>query len=217
MERVIKYVNEKFKYSGNTIEVQNQKEELIASLHDKIYDVMSKGKTEDDAFKEAVASLDELAELTEALDGRHRKLYVNRLNFHHGLITFAVIALELLAGIVLFLLGKSNGIEADTSAVVGMFVALFVMVIISLVYSFIFVSNPKKTDRVEFNFRKAFTASIIGWLALSILLTIINIATLPLMDEKVIWFIWPMIGISNWPIALIIYNILYKSKKYIVH
>lgn len=216
MEKVIKYVNDRFRISGNSKEVQNQKEELIASLHDKIHDAMSKGKTEDEAFAAAVASLDGLEELTEALDGKHRMLFVNRLNFHHSLFMFAVIALELLLGIAvcMMLINAGSSSVISNATLLGLSIALFASAIIPIVSGIIYGSNAKKADKVAFDFRKAITGALFGWLAISLGLAIINIAILPLMDVKVIWFIWPMIGISNWPVSLIIYNILYKSKRY---
>jgi hypothetical protein len=69
MERVIQFVNDKFKNVRNSPEIQAQKEELIATLHDKIRDAMLLGKTKEQAFSQAVSTLSDMDELTEMLDG----------------------------------------------------------------------------------------------------------------------------------------------------
>lgn len=248
MERVAKYVNEKFKYAGNSREVQNQKEELIASLHDKIHDMMAQGKSEDEAFADAVFSMGSLEELTEALDGRRRTVYVNRLNFHHGLLVFAAIALEILA-FGAYSLPKywpilSNAqtasyiIQQVSAMFIGLGIAVFSVAIWPLVCGILYRSNPVKAEQVVFDFKKRITVALVGWLAISLGLALVNFAfpaytdleannvldrllavvTDPAQDmpiKMIYWFIFPMIGVSNWPISILIYNLLFKNKRYL--
>jgi hypothetical protein len=229
MERVIKFVNEQFKHAGNSREVQNQKEELIASLHDKIFDAMSRGKSEDKAFDDAMHSLGSMEELTEELSGKRRTVYVNRLNFDHSLIAFGLIMLEIRACGAYYLMGwvtcpsgQQSWLDMpyfDTHTVIvtfiGIGIALFATTIYPLVCGIIYRKNPGKVKQVEFDFHKRITIAFIGWLAVLLGLAIINMAPIPKDAGPVIWFIWPMIGVANWPLSLVVYNKLFKSRRYV--
>ena len=216
MERVVKFVNEKFKYAGSSTEVQNQKEELIASLHDKIHDALAQGKSEDEAFASATASLDGLDELTGMLDGRHRTVRVNLLNLHHAWIAFGVIAVEMALGALGYVLGAFPGVSKDAlySMFLGLGVALVCTAVWPAISTVIYAREPGKAERAQFDFRRYFVTAIIGWTAISLGLAIVNIALMARVPEMPMWFVWPMIGISNWPVSLLIYNRLYHSKKY---
>lgn len=230
MERVVKYVNEKFRNAGHSKEVQNQKEELIADLHDKIHEAMSRGKSEDEAFNGAVASLGEMEELTEALNGKRRTVYINRLNFHHSLLTFGLIALAILGCGAFYLAGwltDRHGqqswhdmpyFDTHTAIVIfiGLGIALFAMAIWPLVCGIIYGTNPGKVKQLESGFRQRITVAMVGWLAVSLGLTFINMAPIEKAAGPVIWFIWPLIAITDWPISVVIYNILFKREKYLV-
>lgn len=250
MERVVRYVNEKFKEAGNSREVQSQKEELIADLHDRIHEAMSRGKTEDEAFDEAVAAMDGLEELTDALGGKRRTVFVNRLNFHHSLLVFAVIALEILAfgayqfvkympvfkapippsptGVVSF------NMPATIAIFVGLGIALLATAVYPLICGMICKVNPGKAQNLDFHFRKSLMTAVIGWLTLSAFLAAVNflfptyansdmnnvvemfIQPYPVnMSISVVcWFIWPLIGISNWPLSMFFYGLLFRRKRY---
>lgn len=173
---------------------------------------MSRGKTEDEAFMEAVGSLDGLEELTEELSGKRRRLYVNRLYFRHCLLVCAVVALEVLAWLAASWAGATGGMKPGILDL-GVLV-LAAVAFCPIVSGIICKKNPDKAERVEFDFRRCITIALFGWLALSLGLAIFNVATLANMPVGVVWFHLPVIGISNWPVSILFYNILYKSKRY---
>ena len=245
MDRVVQYINEKFKHAGKSKAVLNQKEELIASLHDKVTDLMAQGKTEDDAFREAVTSLDGLEELTEALGGRSRMVYINRLKFHHSLLVFAVITLEILA-CYLFLPFRQDAscILPDSTnplLALSMFLGPVLLAVVAypLICAILCMRKPQQARLVAFDFRKLMTGALIGWLAFSLFLFAVNVAFPPhyrleyiFLHETastpfvlgpfdfgigiVFWFFYPMIGIFAWPVSILIYNLLFKNKRYLV-
>jgi hypothetical protein len=228
MEKVIRHVNEMFKHAGNSKEVKSQKEELITDLHDKILDLMSQGKSEDEAFQDAITSMDGLEELTEVLSGKHRTIYINRLKFRHSLMTFGLITLEIVACGAFYLFGWLTLPDGQQSYMdmpyfdmhtviitfVGLGIALLATAIFPIVRGLIYKKNPEKVIHVEFDFSKKMMVAVIGWIAVLLGLTIINIAPIEKDAGPVIWFQWPIIAISNLPISIIIYNMLYKSKRY---
>ena len=228
MDRVVKYVNAKLKHAGHTKEVQSQKEELVTGLREKITDAMSHGKTESEAFNEAVASLDGMEELTEALNRKRSTVYVNRLNFHHSLMTFGLIALEILACGCYYLIGwltlppgQQSWLDMpyfDLETVVGTFVGLGIVLsattICPLIRGILYRVNPGKVKLVEFNFKQKLRDASVGLLVIFIALTIINVAPIEKFAGPMIWFIWPLIGATNWPISVIIYDRLFKNERY---
>ncbi len=228
MDKIERYVNKKLKNAGNAKEVQNQKEELIAGLRDKISDAISRGVAESEAFSEAIASLEGMEELTEALSRKRRTVYVNRLNFHHCLITFGLIALEIVACGAVYLAGWRTlpsgqqsyldmpyfDMQTITAVFAGLGIALAAATICPLVWGILYKANPGKVKQVESDFKQRFTTAVIGWLAVFLGLAFLNAVPLEKAAGPVIWFIWPLIGITNWPISILIYDKLFKSDKY---
>lgn len=58
-------------------------------------------------------------------------------------------------------------------------------------------------------YRKLIRIALIGWAALSALLFIINISA-----PYDAWFMWPMIGIANWPLNIWLYHRQLTSGRY---
>jgi hypothetical protein len=216
MERVVKYVNDIFKQAGNSAEVKNQKEELIASLHDRIYDAMASGKSEDQAFDHAVSKLGDLSELTELLDGSHRTIFVNRLSLHQGLIAYAIIVLELVisGGLYMALPMSGKSPDAQQAMLMSLACALVASSIWPIAAAFAYYKKPNRVEKSEFNFRKQITIALVVSLAVSIAVIFINLKVIAFTADLAIWFWWPVLGIANWPLSLFIYNWLYKMKRY---
>jgi hypothetical protein len=196
MEKIEKYVNDK--------EVQNQKEELIAGLHDRMRDAMTSGKTEQEAFNEAVASLSGLEELAVALDGKRRTVYINRLNFHHSLITFAIIALVILACGVYIRMDYQPVVKAQLLrahdvmypfiynlqpmfvALYGLAIALFITLVWPVARGIMRLLNPARTQRIAFDFGKSLAVALVGWLAISVLLLGVNAGYPPHYEPEIL-------------------------------
>jgi hypothetical protein len=241
MDRIAKYVNEKFKHAGSSMVILNQKKEMIAGLQDKMRDLMAGGKSEDEAFKEVVASLGGMEELTEALNGRHRTVYINRLKFHHSLWVIATIMLEALV-CFLFLPFRQDaaGIlpySTNPTLALSMFLGpmLLAIAVYPLVCGIVCAKRPQQAQLVAFNFRKFLTFALIGWLTISLFLFAVNMAFPPHYADEymylhdtpfvlgpfdigigvVFWFIYPVMVLLTWPISILIYNLLFKSKRYL--
>lgn len=232
MDRVIKYVNEKFKHAGHSKEAHSQREELIAGLHDKISDAMSKGKSEDEAFRDAIASLDGLEELTQVLNAKRRTVYINKLRFHHSLLTFGLIALEILICGAYYLANWRSlpgdvvmmsyrdmpcfGMGMINPVLIILAIALFATTIYPLVRGILYRRNTRKVEQVELGLRQSMTVAVLGWLVVTLVLTVWNIA--PMIEKNLgpaIWFQWPALAMAGWPLSVLIYGWLYKRRRYL--
>ena len=66
-DKVVKYVDHLFGDAQQNQQLSELKEEITINLMEKIIDLMVEGKSEDEAFKDAVASLGDISELVDRM------------------------------------------------------------------------------------------------------------------------------------------------------
>lgn len=72
-EKVTKYVDHLFGEIQSSQQISELKEEIIGNLIEKIIDLMVSGKSEEEAFKDAVASIGDISELMDSLEAPTEK------------------------------------------------------------------------------------------------------------------------------------------------
>lgn len=230
MSKINNYLKEIQKRYPNTSEVRDQIEELRDTLHSKTEELQAQGMSYEDAAQEAIISMGDVSELFGMVSGEARMVYRNRLNRNNAWALTGIIMAEFLLSYALALLlpilmvlsreipgqdltiAISAQLNMDTLHV---FLAAFIPCMIGvLVWPAIatiqYCKNPDEAEIVQFEYKKLLKISLMGWGIISLAMFFINWIT----GLDAIWFVWPVIGVSNWPVNLWLYHRQLQSGKY---
>ena len=232
MSTIDEYVKQVSKKYPDTREVREQLEEIRDTLHIKTEENQSSGMGYQEAAQAAINSIGDLSGLMSLVAGDSRIVYVNRLNMYNAMIATIIITVELLLGFAAaflpvvidsaqytpetfgaayYFLNSISFVRISTNGFWPIFVPVMVATWIWPLISFImYKKDPHKTEAVKMPFRQLFRMALIGWAVISAGLFAVNIMT----DWNTIWFIWPMIGISNWPVNIFNYHRQLNSGKH---
>ena len=186
----------------NTQAVSEQLEELRDTLHSKTEEYQSQGISYNDAAKAAIESLGDVTPLLDEVSGNMKKVYVNKLNKNNAIFCTLIIIAEFLLGWLIFTVSVSRQyIMMDFFyTLLAVMLAVCVWPIITIIQ---YYKNPAKIGVIEVQFKKLIWLSVAGWIAISFILFSINYWFIRTAHP---WFIWPMIGISNWPMNIFLYH-----------
>lgn len=232
MSVIDEYVKQVSKKYPNTKEVKEQLEEIRDTLHIKTEELQASGMGYSEASHAAIQSIGDLSGLMNMVSGDSRVVYVNRLNTRNALVATIIITIELLLGFAAafvpvaidsahfnpetygaayYFLNAVSFVRISTNDFWAMFIPVIMATWIWPLISFImYKRDPNKTEAVQMPFKQLIKLALIGWAAISFGLFIVNILT----DWHTIWFIWPVIGISNWPVNIFNYHRQLMSGKY---
>jgi hypothetical protein len=196
----------------NTREVREQVDELRDTLHLKTEDLQSQGRTYEEAAREAVAALGDITPLLEQVSGNVRTVTINRLNRNNALLCTAFMLAEYLLGWLGFLL-QAYEYGINYLAPFGIFtgMAILCLGIWPVITQIKYRRQRDKADIVSMPFRQMMRTALLGWLGITLILVICNLSSGP---DSGVWFIWPMIGVANWPLNIFLYHRQLKSGRY---
>jgi hypothetical protein len=215
MSVIDEYVKQVSKKYPDTREIREQLEEIRDTLHIKTEENQASGMGYREAAQSAIRSMGDLAGLMSIVAGESRVVYINRLMRANAFFATIIITVEILIGwgivFLLPLLGAPDIFHGSVSAFWTSFTPVMVAVWIWPVISAVICSRePDKKEAVQMKTRELVKTGLIGWAALSVLLFFVNL----LGGFEIVWFIWPVIGISNWPVNVWNYGRQLKSGKY---
>ena len=230
MSKINNYLKEIQKRYPNTSEVRDQIEELRDTLHSKTEELQAQGMSYEEAVQEAITSMGDVSELFGMVSGEARMVYRNRLNRNNAWAITGIIIAEFLTGYALALLLPilmvlsreipGQDLTIAISAQLNMdalrvFLAAFIPCIIGvLVWPAIataqYCKNPNEAEIVQFEYKKLLKTGLIGWGIISLTMFLINWIT----GLGTIWFVWPVVGVSNWPVNLWLFHRQLQSGKY---
>ncbi len=211
MGTISEYLNGLQKKYPDTREVREQIEELRDTLHLKTEDLQSQGLTYEEASRKALTDLGDVTALFDQVSGNVKTVYANRINRDNALVGSAVIVGEFLLCWLAFLLSSYNtGIYFAPSFGFSFLAIIVGAGIWPLVAAISFRQQPDKIQVIEMPYRKLLRTALLGWLFISVLLFAVNI----LVQQGGGWFIWPVIGVSNWPFNIWLYHRQLVSGRY---
>lgn len=203
MNKVEKYVKSCFK--RNYVDVDLQKE-IVSSINERIADYISKGKSEDEAFENAVNDIGDLKKLAE--DQNKIVVEKEKIDFEFSIYAYLLVLVEM---IVFYFASniKLRGINIPEVRfdLVTIFSLVFMIYPIS---SYIIYKKKNSLKEISFNYKMQINIGLIGASAIAILLIIINYFN----GIQNLWCFFSVIGVFNWPLGIAIYNRLYfKNSK----
>lgn len=145
-ERFREKLNELFENAPETHRARELKEELLANLMDKYNDLISNGKTEEDAFNIAISGIGDVDELIKGLKENdvfnHEEIEKRRKK--SALILSISIGLYIMSAVVMILLTEVLGVDDN----VGACIMLTICAIATCLIIYNGASRPKyiKTD-----------------------------------------------------------------------
>ncbi len=190
----------KRQYPG-TQAVNEQLEELRDTLHIKTEEYQSKGYNYDEAARAAIDSLGDVSPLLDEVAGNIKNVYVNKLNKNNAILSTIIILAEFLLGwLVFYVVSGTSGLYKEfLYSLLALLIGICIWPAIAYMQ---YRKEPGKISVLEMPFRKLMRTALIGWLSLSVILFAVNMFT----NDSVIWFVWPVIGISNWPVNIYLYH-----------
>ena len=207
------YLNGIKKEYPETEEVREQIEELRDALHMKTEEYQAMGRTYNEAVEESIRSMGDLTPLLDQVSGNIRDVYVNRLRRDHSRYAVLCIIAEYLLGWLVYLLSADMGgymyISAFVSAGVFLCIVLGIWLVITHI---IYKRGEDKASTVGIAYRKLMRIALFVWGGISLFLLIYNVNILAYSDG--LWFMWPVLGIANWPLNVWLYHRLLTSGKY---
>jgi uncharacterized integral membrane protein len=197
----------------DTREVNEQIEELRDTLHLKTEEYQALGKTYGEAVAEAISSMGDLTPLLDQVSGNTRSAYVNRLNRDNALYCALIIMAEYLLGWLVYLLSTYE----SGRNLIGPFICYFLIIGVGmsvwpLVAHIAHRRQPDRAETVTMQYKKQMRVALIVWGGLSLFLFIINV--IAMVNGSDIWFVWPVLGIANWPLNIWLYHRMLVSGKY---
>lgn len=209
MRTINNFCEELKKKYPNTKEVLEQIEELRDTLHLKVDENQSKGLKYEEAVKEAIDSLENIDELFENMITNTKTIYIEKLKAASiSLSLIITLSITIIIAILSYYIKILSGIRLTFSeGFIGLGVSFLVL---SIVYISGFVNFKNKKEAVKLNYLdyvKELRFSIICCTLISVLVIIINFIT----SIEYIWFVWPIIGLLNWPLALIFHYLFFKK------
>ena len=130
-------------------------------------------------------------------------IYSNRINRDTALLTYLVLIIELL---VMIIARKVFG-SPLTYVIIGA-----IGVLVPLIPSLIWLMNPTKRIRAQFNMTQALANSIIAFIIISAITIVVSLLLGANMKSGATYS--PVIISANIPISIVIYGMLYKSNNY---
>ena len=130
-------------------------------------------------------------------------IYSNRINRDTALLTYLVLVIELL---VMIIAKKVFGTPI-TYVIIGA-----VGVLLPLIPTLVWVMNPTKRIRAQFNLTQSLTNAGIAFIIISAITIVVSLLLDANMKSGVTYA--PIIIALNIPISVVIYGILYKSNNY---
>ena len=130
-------------------------------------------------------------------------IYSNRINRDTALLTYLVLVIELL---VMIIAKKVFGTPI-TYVIIGA-----VGVLLPLIPTLVWVLNPTKRIRAQFNLTQSLTNAGIAFIIISAITIVVSLLLDANMKSGVTYA--PIIIALNIPISVVIYGILYKSNNY---
>ena len=202
MSVISDYLMKLEKQYPKTQPVSEQIEELRDTLHIKTEEYQAQGISYNEAAKAAIASLGNVTPLLDEVSGNVKKVYVNRLNKNNAIFCTLIVITEFLLGWFIFSVsvGKQTVMIAFFYTLLASMLAVCVWPVITIIQ---YYKEPAKIGIIEMQFNKLIWLSVLGWIAISFILFALN---LWFIRGSYLWFIWPMIGISNWPMNIFLYH-----------
>lgn len=200
------YLNGIEKRYPATQEVREQIEELRDTLHMKAEELQAQGVTYEVASRRAVDELGDVTPLLDQVAGNMRTVYINRLARANAIADSFVIFGTYLFGWLMFLLSTTH----QGNEFILPFILLSGLLIIGLgiwplTAHFTNRRQPDKADIVTIRYQHHKKIALVSWLGISVVLAIVNIPMITTGNSGV-WFIYPMIGIANWPLNIWLYH-----------
>ncbi len=202
MSVISDYLKKLERHYPSTKAVSEQIEELRDTLHIKTEEYQAQGMSYNEAAKAAITSLGDVGPLLDEVSGNIRNVYINKLNRNNAIFCTLFIIAEFLAAWFIFIItvDKQYVITAFFYSLLVLMLAVCVWPVIALIQ---YYKQPDKIGVVEMQFKKRMWSSVIGWLVISFILFAINFWFVRTSQP---WFIWPVIGISNWPMNIFLYH-----------
>ncbi len=229
MNVIDSYIRQLEKKVPKTEKVSEQLEEIRDTLHIKTEEYQAGGMRYEEAAKAAIRSVGDMSGLLNMVAGESREVYINRLNMANAFWCTIIITLEILVafGLAFAVLGydSSGNLTGPVFSpgnmrlfnVMGWGVLLPVIIaVLAVLWIWPAVSavtykrNPAKREVVRMPFKKSMITALVGWGAISGFLCAVNMST----DPHSIWFVWPLIGVSNWPVNIFNYHRQMTSGKF---
>ena len=205
------YLNGIKRQYPDTEEVREQIEELRDTLHLKTEEYQSMGRTYNEAVSEAIESMGDLSSLLDQVSGNTRSVYINRLNRDNTFYCVFAIIMAYLLGWLAYLLSADMGGYMYIAGFVTVGVLLCIVLGMWLmVINILYKRQKDKIRTVMMPYKKLMRVTLFVWCGLSLMLFIIDMVNL----YDGMWFMWPVLGIANWPISIWMYHRLLTSGKY---
>lgn len=195
-------------------ELDDQIEELRDSLHNKTEENQASGMGYDEAAKAAINSLGDVKSLLDEVSGILRAVYINRLKKDNALLSYIIVLAEFAAAFLVTGLIIS-GLSIRIPFLWPMFLYMYVAIIVSygiwpLMVYIPFRKDPGRKADSNMPYKKLIATALICWGALSLVLFAINALT----GLWIPWFIYALLGISNWPLNIYCYHRQLISGRY---
>ena len=197
-----------------TREVREQIEELRDTLHMKAEELQAQGVTYEEASKRAVDELGDVTPLLDQVAGNMRTVYINQLARANAIADSCAMSGTYLFGWLMFLLSTNK----PGNEFILPFILLTGLFIVGLgIWPLTAHLNnrrqPDKVDIVTIRYRHHKKIALYSWLGITVVLAIVNIPMITTQNSGV-WFIFPMIGIANWPLNIWLYHRQLISGRY---
>lgn len=194
------YLTHLKKQYPDTKAVNEQLEELRDTLHIKTEEYQSQGYGYDEAAHAAMTSLGDVTPLLDEVSGRVKSVFINRLNRNNALYISVIILGELMLGWLGYSLftGKHVPFGSFIVSLAALLLGIGIWVAITFITQH---QEPDKTAVVDYPFKKLIKMALIGWVVISVLLFAAN-----MLIGAPVWFMWPVIGIANWPVNIYLYH-----------
>ena len=197
----------------NTKEVLEQIEEIRDTLYMKVEEYQEKGYKYEDASKEAITSLGDIDSLFEELTTDVKTIYKGKAmvfaNIISAVVVFSVATIiSILSQFIPFLYSFKPTVKFGYWQLIFAFMIVFFM-------RFQYIVNINKVSVIKITAKdkkQSIKTALIVSIIFSIAMIIMNFYQF--QSFEIIWFPWPIIGISNWPISLSIYSKFIESNKF---
>ena len=208
------YLNRIEKRYPATQEVREQIEELRDTLHMKTEELQAQGIPYDAASKRAVEELGDVTPLLDQVAGNMRTVYISRLARSNAIAdSFAIFGTYLFGWLMFLLSTRHEGYEFVLPFLILTGLVVVCLGIWPLTAHLNYCRQPDKVDVITMRFRRHMKIALSSWLGITVVLAIINIPML-WSGFSGVWFIWPMVGIANWPISIWLYHRQLISGRY---
>jgi hypothetical protein len=199
MDRVESFVISRMKGCYDT----DLKDEIVSNINERISDYIANGMTNDEAFVRATNDVGDL----RALAQEQSMMWVDKgkADFIFSIYAYILMGIDML----LFYFAsqiKISGIEIPSIQLnlILIFMGVFIIYPLSC-----FIEMKKSTEKKQIsrNLRGQIRNGIIGAILISIIVIILNYMT----SKAVLWCVFPIIGVMNWPIGIAIHKKVYKD------